>query len=274
MPLTQTATLYYRPNTMNEGHTVYLQWFWTAFFAGFGLYLLWRPDFMTRTSPKLLCVTNCDDEQRVKDAVQRRASIERISHATGYAGATGAFIIAALCALRVAPSAVLYGVFCTFLALTSASVYWQLRNRQERRVAVLQARSAIDVIPAWLLALVTLSAFSVLTYASVPALRIVSVIVTISTLITIAAAWRLTSLPALLQGVDLNVEVAIDERVRVSRTAGVLMFACVQPFVFASQSLANANAVQHIADLVTMAGFGAVFLWAARRLRRPLTIAV
>lgn len=250
-----------------------LHWFWMAFFAGFGVYLLLRPDCMMRSSC-VLRVRDCSDVQRVQAAVERRRSVERLSNVTGYAAAAFAFILAAIAGFSHVEPGLLYATFCLGLALAMSSIYLQLRNGQPKRVAVLAARAPGTVIPLWIFALAGISAASCLSLVFVPKTMAAAFIVSLSTTITIVAAWRLTSLPALLQGIDLPVETALDDRLRFQRSAAVLVLAVVQPFVFCSQTLALHLVAWSFAPYgITLAAWLAFSFWIMRKQLVKVTLA-
>lgn len=250
-----------------------LHWFWTAFFAGFGIYLLLKPNCMMRTSCRVLRLNDAADAPRIAAAVERRRASENVSSATGYASAGFAFAMAAIAAFTAISPGLLYAIFCLGLAMMMTALYVQLRNCQPKRVAVLSARKPGTVIPLWAFALTMVSAVCVLALISVPSLALAAAIVFASTTITIFAAWRLTSLPALLQGVDIQAETVLDDRLRFYRSAGVLILAVVQPFVFCSQILSDHAAVVQAAYFATLVVWLAFSVWVVRRMFHKVSFA-
>ncbi|HET7815506.1 MAG TPA: hypothetical protein VFL13_14160 [Candidatus Baltobacteraceae bacterium] len=250
-----------------------LHWFWTAFFAGFGVYLLLRPDCMMRTSCRVLRLRDGADRPRVDAAVERRRAVEHISNATGYGAAAFCFVMSAITAVTHVSTGLLYAIFCLGLALTMTALYLQLRNSQPTRIAVLNARTPASVIPVWAFLAAGVSAVCCLLLAAMPHLRVSALVVFASTAVTVFAAWRLTSLPAILQGVDVPVETALDQRLRFHRSAGVFVMGIVQPFVFASQSLDDRFPAVWIAYFVTLIPFFAFAVWVGRRMVAKVSFA-
>jgi uncharacterized membrane protein len=160
----------------------------------------------------------------------------------------------------------MYGIFCMVLALIFSAVYVQLRNVQPKRVATLRPRRPESVIPWWIFAIAVLSALTVLSYLNTPAFAAGAVAVCISSFVCIVAAWRLTKLPALLQGVDVPMETFVDERLRFQRSITALFLAIVQPFVFSSQALGVDTPMHWKLYFFTMALWLILTLWAARKL--------
>lgn len=251
----------------------FLRWFWTAFFAAFGVYYLIRPDCMMRTSCKVVRLQEPSDADRVNAAVERRRKVEHISHALGYAAAVFAFLCAFLCGFHVLQPVLLYALFCLGLALTMSGAYLQLRNSQPKRVAVLAPRTPRTVIPDWVFVAAGVSAFVALPLVLVPQYAISASFVFLSTLLTLGAAWRLTSLPALLQGVDLGAESLLDSRLRFNRSGTVLILSVVQPFVLCSQAMQSDSPVAVAGYAITLVIFLSVALWFARKLFAKVSLA-
>lgn len=250
-----------------------LHWIWTAFFAGFGIYLLFRPDCMMRCSCKFMRLKDEADAERLTAAVERRQAAEHISSATGYAASAFSFVMAAIAAFTSLAPGLLYAMFCLGLAMTMTGLYLQLRNSQPTRIAVLSARVPGAVIPVWAFVLGGISALAALSLAAIPSLAAAASIVFVSTAITLFAAWRLTSLPAMLQGVDVPVETLLDQRLRFYRSAGVLILGIVQPFVFCSQILEQKSQAIAVAYFVTLAVWLVYTLWVMRKMFVKVSLA-
>jgi hypothetical protein len=263
---------------MNE-HSLpaFVTWFYTAFFAGFGVLVAVRSDMLTRSTP-CLRTRNCEDAARIDAVVERRRDYERLSDIPRYVAAACAFAVAALEGFRLAPPALLYGMFCTMLAVLSATTYLQLRNTQRKRVAVLAPRSPETVIPPAIVAVAAVAAATPLVFVGVPGLTIPSLVVCASTIVTLAIALRLTSLPALLQGVDLPAETLVDDRLRFLRSFRPLIWAIVQPFFFCSQAFVQTSAAAATVPLIvayylTLVAFFGVCGWYVSRIRSKVTLA-
>lgn len=261
---------------MNSHETVLLHWIWAAVFLGGGSYMMLRPGCFTRIRGKFgRPLFDAHDEmgERLQAAVARRERAERLPRAMGLyiGGVTIALgIIAAL--TRIEPG-VLYGVACLLLSGITGITYMQLRNMQVKRVAVLAPRVAGSVIPPYWYAIGVINALSILTFITRPELRAATILVCISSLATMAIASRLTHLPALLSGEDVPAEQLVDDRVRALRSCNVLALAMVQPFVFASQLLADATNAQVATLFFSLAVFLAYLYWALRKGSAPPLVA-
>ena len=253
----------------NSEALIFLHWFWTAFFVLFGLV------FMTRGRRFLAaCTADCHlkiktadsgARERIEAAVERRQAAEGAPVPLGmWLGAFSVLLGAVAATGRILP-ALLYALLCLGSAFGIGAIFLRLRNSQPTRVAMLCARSPESVIPAYWFGIAVLSALSVLTYAANPAYRVAAVIVAVSALLTVAIAWRLTNLPALLSGVDITAEQLIDDRLRAYRSQAAMVFALVQTFVFCSQVLADFTVAQSISYGLTAVIWIAFAIWMFRR---------
>jgi hypothetical protein len=248
----------------NHDSLVALRWFWVAFIALFGLLLLIKPKFLAVDALRFgLRRLKNDQQERAVRALERRLKAEHVSTTPGYIGGAGALVIAAAGALTSLQPVVLYALFCFWLAAITAITFVQLRNGQPKRVAVLAPRSSATVIPRWIALGTLLSVLTPLVYAAKPQYTLACIVVCCSALVTLAVAWRLTQLPALLQGQDLPAEVFIDNRLRAQRTAGPLMLAVVQPLVFLSY-VSQENGIEFAAMALTAAAFVSLLVWSLR----------
>ncbi len=252
-------------------HT-HTSWAWTAFITAFGLLLLWKPKFLAfDAGAKLLRFTGNDEQQRVAQALERRTHAEHVSAIPGYIGGVGSLVLAAISAFTPVPPVLMYAVFCLWISAIIALTFIQLRNAQPKRVAVLSPRTPSAVIPWWIVAGVVLSALAPLVYVTQPAYAVGAIIICCSTLATLAVAWRLTQLPALLQGQDLPAEVFIDNRLRAHRSGGPLILAVVQPFALMSQ-IPQSNGIESAASILTLILFIFVMFWRLRGFYKPATL--
>lgn len=250
-----------------------LHWFWAAFFAGFGVYLLIRPGCMMRATLRVLRLRDGSDRERFDAALERRRSIEHIPNSTGYSAGAFSLIMAVITAFSHISTGLLYAIFCLGLASAMTVFYLHLRNSQPKRVAVLSARSAGTVIPSWAFGLGAVSALTCLAITTITQLTVPASVVFVSTAITIFAAWRLTSLPSILQGIDVPVETVLDARLRFQRSASVLILGLAQPFVFCSQSLDDRFQVLWLAYFVTLVPFFVFAMWVARKMFAKVSFA-
>ena len=250
---------------------VWMHWYWVAFFVAFGIFLMTQRRYFG--SVKSACCTfrvaGCDADlgERLRAAVERRQQAEGAPAPLG--AYMGAVSVAAGILLAVTPLevGVLYPLFCLCQTLICALAYWQLRNAQPVRVAVLSVRSSDAVVPSYWFLVAALASLSVLAYTSVPALRSGAIVVCCSGLLATLLAWRLTALPAMLSGVDIPAEQLVDDRVRLSRSSGCLVFAVVQGFIFCTQALVETTPLQLAANVLSGLACFAFALWFVWRLR-------
>lgn len=204
---------------------------------------------------------------RIQRAIERRQIAEgppvTLGRWTGGAGV----LLSLACAFTSAPVAVLYAILCLVIAMLAAGVFMQLRNTQQKRVAVLSARTPDKVLPPYWFALALLSSLSILPFAERPEWTFAAIAVCISSLATAFVAWRLTQLGAILTGEDIAAEQYVDDRVRSYRVSTVLLLALIQPFVFATQVPDEFGRYAQIAvaiSAVVMLAFGAIYIRAQR----------
>lgn len=260
---------------MSNGHaTIFLHWFWVAFFVLFGLNLIRQKTYLTagRAACGLSAQTN---NERLCAAVERRRDAEGVPPPVGWW--TGAFsiVLALIAAFGHVPFTVLYGALCFSLAAAVGAVFLRLRNSQYRRTAILRPRSISSVIPAYWFALAILCGLSILSYATVPGQAVSCALVCVSSLASTAIAWKLTQLPALLSGNDIAAEEVVDARLRFVRSASALVFAFVQTFVFCSQYLDVKTPWQTAAYILNWPSWIAFGIWMFYRMfaQRRMTIA-
>ncbi len=256
----------------------HLTWFWTGFFAFFGVYLLvWARNFagpQTANCHVRLASPDADAaNERIESAVTRREPAEGRPPRLGLWLGSWSLLLAAVAATgRVEPS-LLYALLCLGAAVSIGAAFLRLRNSQPTRVAVLAARSPEGVIPPIWFYVAALSALMLLIYAGSEQYRWSALMVIASSLVTTAIAWRLTTLPALLSGVDVAAEQIVDERLRFHRSSVALFYATVQPFVFVSQTVAKGGAAEQAAWYLALVVWAAFGVWMIRRLFAKVQLA-
>lgn len=250
---------------------VILHWFWTAFFIAFGVFQMTRGrNFLSAcTADCHLKISEPDTTatlQRVEAAVERREAAEGGKVPLGLWMGWFSFVLAAVAATGwMQPPAVLYAVMCLGMSLGVAVVFLRLRNSQPTRVAVLSARSVDAVIPSYWFCVAAVSALTVLSYAANPQYRVAAILVTLSSLLSVGLAWRLTNLPALLTGVDIPAEQLVDDRLRFFRSRAAMVFAVCETFILCSQVIADRSMAQEISYAVTAVVWIAFAIWMLRR---------
>lgn len=248
---------------------VFLHWFWTAFFVLFGVFMMTRGhNYLSACSADCFMKVKTDDEDarnRIRAAMKRREDAEGAPFPLGVWLGSFSIVLGAVAATGRVQPALLYAFLCLGMAAGSALVFLRIRNSQSVRVAVLSARSSDSVIPVYWFAIACVSALAVLTYTANPQYRGAAVIVTLSSLLTVAIAWRLTNLPALLTGVDVSAEQIVDGRLRFFRSRAAMVFAVVQTFVFCSQAVGQTTNAEFATYLFTTVVWAAFAVWMLRR---------
>ena len=253
-----------------------LHWFWVFFFFAFGVYLIWQRDHMGRVRAACRCfavVAGADSAgTRIGDAVARRQEAEGAPPPTGWWIGAVSILLSILAAFSHVPVGLLYALLCLTMAVVTGAAFLHLRNTQRKRVAVLSPRAPEGTIsPLWFL-LSVVCAVSILVYLGDPVWALPAALVCASALGTTLIAWRLTELGAILSGVDLPAEQAVDDRLRLYRSSIVLMFALIQPFVFASQ-ITHRSGIEDIAFFVPAVAWITFFFWMLWRQRAAVRLA-
>ena len=255
----------------HENALLFLHWFYTAFFIGFGLWQIRSK----RSSVTGICSgirlssrEPQDLRERMDGAMKRREQAEGAPAPIGLWVGIPSIALGIIQAFTAVQTGLLYSVLCLVLATATAAAYLRLRNSQRKRVAVLVNRTPASVIPPYWFAVAILSALSVLAYAAEPAFTIAGIFVCISSLLATAIAWRLTQLPAMLSGTDIAAEQAVDDRLRLQRSSAALIYALVQTFVFCTQAwgaVDHATPLELVVQLLNSVPWIAFGIWLARK---------
>lgn len=250
-------------------------WFYTAFFALLAWSFLRNP---ARYAATCAYFRNIDTDEpardRIMDASVRRKRLENISPNLGYyLGALNA-VLAVLCGATWLQPSLWYAISTLGMALVTGVAYLQLRNSQRRRVAVLAPRGPGRAIsPYWIAAAFLCALTPLVDIPHVP-LRFTAIAVCAATLIIASIGWRLTLMPALLEGVDLPAEQFVDDRLRSMRSMGAFAVAIGVPFVYLAQTSVPTPSIAHmIAQEVTfVTGFALswIFLRSTKRVQTAL----
>lgn len=172
-----------------------------------------------------------NQQERLNRVVEAREDAEGLSAGYGRLLGTFAIVLASLEAVRAIPFIVPYALFCLAGATLTLLAYLQFRRAIDRRVAPLVRRSPFTALPPVLIAGIAGSFVAAVALAAYPPERIGALVVAVSTLVLGSVAWRIATAPALLVGVDPQLEYAVDERVRVGRARNVANLACAPAFV-------------------------------------------
>jgi hypothetical protein len=239
---------------------------WPRCFAGVAGYF-------TRWATKI----PADDQERLSRVVDAREEAEGISAAYGRLLAAVAILLAALEAIRAIPFIVPYALFCLAAATVTLLAYLQFRRAVERRVAPLVRRSPFTALPPLLIVAVACSFLASVALAAYPPERIGALVVAASTLLLGIVAWRIATAPALLIGLDPQLEYAVDERVRVGRARNIANLACAPAFVAIALVSPTLPAQYATRGSVAMAVVAAAFVISLAAsllpLRRPIATA-
>lgn len=225
-----------------------------------------------------LCIDDPALRARVVAALEERRRMEPISLFTKIFGAVwicGCLAVLAAGFAGAIPRAQIplwYAAICLSLAATTMYAYFQMRNPQPIRVAVLQARSSASVVPPYWFAAACASAALALAFTAQPGVGVAAILVCASSLVTTVIAWQLTGLPARLAGKDIEIERFVDDSLRLRRTAKVLILAIIQPYFFMCLESRDANAMQMAAFILTIALFLGFVVWMARAIRCKPTL--
>lgn len=239
---------------------------WPRCFAGVAGYF-------TRWSAKL----PPPEQERLSRVVDAREEAEGISANYGRLLGVIAILLAALEAIRAIPPILPYALFCLAVATITLLAYLQFRRAVERRVAPLVRRSPFTALPAVLIAAIALSFLAMIALGAYPPERFGALVVAASTLLLGIVAWRIATAPALLFGVDPQLEYAVDERVRIGRARSIANLACAPAFVAIALAAPTLPAPYAALGSVTMAIVAASFVVSLAAsllpLRRPIVAA-
>jgi hypothetical protein len=171
-------------------------------------------------------------KDRFRDTLERRDAMEGLSPLPWRIMGSACIGVGALVFFRMLEPMVGYALLCAGLAATMSQIYLSMRNRTPRRAAVLQPRTPASVVPPfWYVAALFASIIPLQTWG-VPQLRTGALIVVIASLFVVFVAYRTSSMAALLAGVDPEIEVFVDNRLRWARVSSLLLLAFAISFAF------------------------------------------
>jgi len=173
-----------------------------------------------------------DDAARVEAAARRRKVLENIPASYDIAVGFGWLLASAACAAGAGAPALCYAAASLATASGMAAAYLRLHAVSTKRVAALNARTALGVVPWYWFALAAATALAALVSSELRAPGWAAFLICASALTSAWLAWRVTTMPALLSGDDLPAERFVDDNLRFGRATAVLLFAFVQVFVF------------------------------------------
>lgn len=209
--------------------------FWIGLFAALGIVLLVKSPSFSRIIAKFddLDFETTSDRERVMSAARRRQEMEQASWWKAALPGALALLYAVLSAFTAPEEqAMLWAFFCLGAAAIFAGVYLKIRSRNPVRVASLNARSPLGVIPPVWFGVASAVALSTLLGIDRPNMTAPSIATCLASFACIALAWRAAGVRAILTGEDVPAEQFVDERLRFIRATGILVFALVQSELF------------------------------------------
>jgi hypothetical protein len=214
--------------------------------------------------------------ERLRPVLDRREKLEGLGRKPMLLIGGCYLLFGLLCGFRFVSPALAYALACATSALILAWVFAQVRNRSQRRAASLAPRRQSGVVPPLAYAGALVASALPLLFVVNPELRIPAVIVSLSGLVIIVAAWYTAGMAAVLVGDDVDYELYVDERIRRSRVAAMLTFAYAVVPVFVAVVTRNAVTIPtyDYAFYASMILIFAFLLWYGidfRRGRAPQT---
>ena len=162
---------------------------------------------------------------RLRAVLDRRDALEGLGQKPVLVASISYLFFGILCLLHILTPAITYALACADVALVFAWVYTRVRNRSQRRAASLAPRRQISVVSPLAFIGALLSAAIPLLFVTDATLRAPALLVSLSSLAIVAAAWSIAGMAAVLVGEDVDLEVYVDERIRRSRVGSMLALA-------------------------------------------------
>lgn len=245
------------------------RWYVGGFLTLFGLFIVWKGDGFNSCSRLFFFeLRDAHLKDRFTRVVERRKGLESGNDWAWRLAGVSASVFGVLVLVRALNPLIGYALLCADLAVVISQIYLSMRNRSERRAASLQPRTPTSTIPLLWYAggiATTLLALSLVVY---PTLRISAVIVGAACLAIVVVAARTAQMAALLAGDDPDVEVYVDNRLRWSRIAGLLILAYASSYVFIAMStpeLRNSPGWIGNAEVASWILFLGFAIWAVAR---------
>jgi hypothetical protein len=163
--------------------------------------------------------------QRLRTVLDQRYELEGLGRKPVLLKSACYVLFGLLCVFRILSPALAYALACAVSAFVLAWVFAQVRNRSERRAASLAPRRQIAVVPPLAYAGAVIASALPLLFVANAVLRVPAIIVSLSGIAIVAAAWYTAGMAAVLVGDDIDYELYVDERIRRSRVSAMLTFA-------------------------------------------------
>jgi len=239
----------------------------------FGIVLIASPQYFTNLQRRF--------RRELKDPVlgsrflsvlQRRQSIEALPLMPWRVMGLFGIILGYLTAFAFVTPVVSYALFCFALSALTCVVFLRMRNRSERRAAMLTPRTATDTAPWWLYAAAVVSAMTPLPFLNVTGLSAPAAVVALVSAFSIVAAATVNGMAAILTGDDAAIEAIVERRMRTVRVATPLILATAVPVVFLAMGTSflrgNASVLQNWAFAVSFGACFVSFAWLAACIAR------
>jgi hypothetical protein len=176
----------------------------------------------------------CNDPSDELEAVlERRQRLEARPLSVWYV--TGAVSIASGVATFIFPAfngGLAYALTCVAFVIGLVGGYLRMQNSSPRRAAALVPRRFDSVVPWPWYPVTALAALAPLTFIDVVSLRAAAVLVTVSAFTIAALAIRASSMPALLTGESIDVEIQVDGTLREKRVNALWSISIGVSYVF------------------------------------------
>lgn len=266
---------------MHASHfaTEFARWYIGLFSMSFGVWVFFYGNYWSAAG-RHFCLELRDPalKDRFARVIERREELEG-STQFGWriCGAIAAAVGIAVILNQLAP-VFGYALLCVTMSVIVSQTYAMMRNRSERRAASLQPRTPTTAVPAVWYAGAAASGLLPLALVQTPGLTVGAIFVAVAIGSIIFTAAKLSTMAALLAGDDPEIEVYVDDRLRMLRVASLLLLAYGCGFVFIMMSAPVAGrgaagyATVEIASTILMIAFATWMLATYLRKRMRATI--
>ncbi len=214
----------------------------SVFLVVFGMYQIVRANRLS--DPKQFFQREMKDKElgmRLRTVLERRRTLEAFPPA-GYV-CIGAVSVALgiASAFKLLIPVLAYASLCLFIAIVLSILLLRIRNTGERRAATLVPRSAASAVNGTWYGCAVVTSLLPLVFWTTPDLRPASILIAASSLTIVIMSIRIAGMASILTGEDSELEIAVDERLRCSRVAMLLLLAYTVPFVLFGMSPSSAE---------------------------------
>lgn len=173
-------------------------------------------------------------DPRLIEVLERRRTAESLGAMPWYVFGGAEIVVAIATALHVIPAIASYLLMYVAAAATAGITLLRMRNRGDRRAAVLTPRDAVNrVVPVWLFVTSFFGALAPLTLIATPGDGIGASMAAAVGLALIVIAWILKNgMATILTGENPAVEIAVEQITRCRRVSRVLMLSVASATYF------------------------------------------